>query len=122
MRRGGSIKSDAVFCRNANRASSVPELRGVDLGFRIVRSAFDGFAAEDEEDASLSESDFEEDDETPDFEADIESESEESEESGVEPEEDDEDTPLISIDLDEDDGVVVNVDEDGVLDSIGIEK
>ena len=122
MRRGGSIKSDAVFCRNANRASSVPELRGVDLGFRIVRSAFDGFAAEDEEDASLSESDFEEDDETPDFEADIESESEESEESDVEPEEDDEDTPLISIDLDEDDGVVVNVDEDGVLDSIGIEK
>ncbi|MBQ2529025.1 MAG: SUMF1/EgtB/PvdO family nonheme iron enzyme [Treponema sp.] len=39
MRRGGSINSDAVFCRNANRASSVPELRGIDLGFRIVRSA-----------------------------------------------------------------------------------
>lgn len=38
MRRGGSINSDAVFCRIANRASSVPELRGVDLGFRIVRS------------------------------------------------------------------------------------
>ena len=41
MRRGGSINSDAVFCRNANRASSVPELRGVDLGFRVVRSIFD---------------------------------------------------------------------------------
>ena len=40
MRRGGSINSDAVFCRNANRASSVPELRGVDLGFRVVRSIF----------------------------------------------------------------------------------
>ncbi|MCR5218283.1 SUMF1/EgtB/PvdO family nonheme iron enzyme [Treponema sp.] len=38
IRRGGSVKSDAVFCRNSNRASSVPELRGVDLGFRLVRS------------------------------------------------------------------------------------
>lgn len=38
IRRGGSVKSDAVFCRNANRASSLPELRGVDLGFRLVRS------------------------------------------------------------------------------------
>ncbi|MBQ1832386.1 MAG: SUMF1/EgtB/PvdO family nonheme iron enzyme [Treponema sp.] len=41
MRRGGSINSDAVFCRNANRASSVPELRGIDLGFRVARSASD---------------------------------------------------------------------------------
>jgi len=39
IRRGGSVKSDAVFCRNENRASSVPVLRGVDLGFRVVRSA-----------------------------------------------------------------------------------
>lgn len=38
IRRGGSIKSAAEFCRNANRASSVPELRGVDLGIRLVRS------------------------------------------------------------------------------------
>lgn len=38
IRRGGSFRSDAVFCRNANRASSVPELRGVDLGFRVARS------------------------------------------------------------------------------------
>ena len=38
MRRGGSIASDAVFCRNTNRASTNPEVRGVDLGFRIVRS------------------------------------------------------------------------------------
>ena len=38
MRRGGSIASDAVFCRNANRASTEPDVRGVDLGFRIVRS------------------------------------------------------------------------------------
>lgn len=38
IRRGGSIASDAVFCRNTNRASTAPEVRGVDLGFRIVRS------------------------------------------------------------------------------------
>ncbi len=38
IRRGGSVLSDEVFCRNANRASSVPELRGVDLGFRIVKA------------------------------------------------------------------------------------
>lgn len=37
IRRGGSILSDAVFCRKSNRASSVPELRGIDLGFRVVR-------------------------------------------------------------------------------------
>lgn len=49
MRRGGSINSDAVFCRNANRASSVPELRGVDLGFRVVRSAIVAADSENEE-------------------------------------------------------------------------
>ncbi len=38
IRRGGSISSDKVFCRVSNRASSNPEIRGVDLGFRIVRS------------------------------------------------------------------------------------
>ncbi len=38
IRRGGSIKSAPEFCRNANRASSVPELRGVDLGLRLVRT------------------------------------------------------------------------------------
>ena len=38
IRRGGSFKSEAVFVRNANRASSEPSLRGVDLGFRVVRS------------------------------------------------------------------------------------
>lgn len=41
IRRGGSILSDEVFCRNANRASSVPELRGIDLGFRVVRANID---------------------------------------------------------------------------------
>ncbi len=41
IRRGGSVLSDEVFCRNANRASSVPELRGIDLGFRVVRANFD---------------------------------------------------------------------------------
>ena len=39
IRRGGSVLSEEVFVRNENRASSVPELRGVDLGFRVVRSA-----------------------------------------------------------------------------------
>lgn len=38
IRRGGSISSAAVFCRAANRASSEPDIRGIDLGFRVVRS------------------------------------------------------------------------------------
>ena len=38
IRRGGSINSSKEFCRTANRASSVPSLRGIDLGFRVVRT------------------------------------------------------------------------------------
>ena len=38
IRRGGSICSDKRFCRISNRASSAPDVRGADLGFRIVRS------------------------------------------------------------------------------------
>ena len=45
IRRGGSIKSADVFCRNENRATSVPELRGVDLGFRVARSVVSGAPA-----------------------------------------------------------------------------
>lgn len=41
IRRGGSYLSDASFCRAENRASSEPSLRGVDLGFRVVKSAAD---------------------------------------------------------------------------------
>ncbi len=39
VRKGGSFKSEEIFCRNTNRASSYPEIRGRDLGFRIARSA-----------------------------------------------------------------------------------
>lgn len=38
VRRGGSINSTDEFLRIRNRATSVPELRGVDLGFRVVRT------------------------------------------------------------------------------------
>lgn len=38
VRRGGSFKSDAIYCRSTNRASSEPDVRGRDLGFRIARS------------------------------------------------------------------------------------
>lgn len=58
IRRGGSVLSDEVFCRNANRASSVPELRGIDLGFRVVRANFDSeenLVSSDKESNSLSE-------------------------------------------------------------------
>ena len=37
IRRGGSVLSDEEFCRSQNRASSEPSLRGIDLGFRVVR-------------------------------------------------------------------------------------
>lgn len=58
IRRGGSVLSDEVFCRNANRASSVPELRGIDLGFRVVRANFnseENLASSAKESNSLSE-------------------------------------------------------------------
>ena len=38
VRKGGSFKSDGEFCRNTNRASTAPEIRGRDLGFRIAKS------------------------------------------------------------------------------------
>lgn len=38
VRKGGSFKSEKEFCRNTNRASTSPEIRGRDLGFRIARS------------------------------------------------------------------------------------
>lgn len=62
IRRGGSILSDAVFCRKSNRASSVPELRGIDLGFRVVRIAAEELVKKFEplEDFETVESDIEE--------------------------------------------------------------
>ena len=39
VRKGGSFKSDEKYCRSSNRASTSPEIRGRDLGFRIARSA-----------------------------------------------------------------------------------
>ncbi|MBQ1661609.1 MAG: SUMF1/EgtB/PvdO family nonheme iron enzyme, partial [Treponema sp.] len=123
MRRGGSIKSDAVFCRNANRASSVPELRGVDLGFRIVRNADDDFLAGNADETESEDAD----DELPAVESedeDSESDAEVAEVSSVVivPETEDEDTPLISIDLDDEGNLVMDVDEDQALDSFGIER
>ena len=123
MRRGGSIKSDAVFCRNANRASSVPELRGVDLGFRIVRNADDDFLAGNADETESEDAD----DELPAGESedeDSESDAEVAEVSSVVivPESEDEDTPLISIDLDDEGNLVMDVDEDQALDSFGIER
>lgn len=94
MRRGGSINSDAVFCRNANRASSVPELRGVDLGFRIVRSDIEVVVEEDQE---------------------IEAQSEETEES------EETDEPFISVDMN-DDGVSVEIGGTSVVEVSTVEK
>ena len=45
IRRGGSVLSDEEFCRSQNRASSEPSLRGIDLGFRVVRKAVEEEAA-----------------------------------------------------------------------------
>ena len=39
VRKGGSFKTEDRYCRNSNRASSEPEIRGRDLGFRIAKSA-----------------------------------------------------------------------------------
>ena len=134
MRRGGSIKSDAVFCRNANRASSVPELRGVDLGFRIARSVLEAEEASTEyaenygrPESDVAESeDYENEDEDSEYDYEDESEEPEYDDEDMESEEDesseDEDTPLISIDIDEDEGLVMDVDEDQVYDSFGIER
>mgnify|MGYP002856811636 CR=1 FL=1 len=43
IRRGGSMNSSKEYCRVTNRASSEPAVRGVDLGFRVVRT-LDGSA------------------------------------------------------------------------------
>ncbi len=53
IRRGGSILSDEKFCRNANRASSEPSLRGIDLGFRVVITNPVLVSAEAEEDFEI---------------------------------------------------------------------
>ncbi len=84
MRRGGSINSDAVFCRNANRASSVPELRGVDLGFRIVRSDLGDIAVSEAADEADADSETDE----PEVSEEIESDEEVSVEVNDEPLED----------------------------------
>lgn len=112
MRRGGSINSDAVFCRNANRASSVPELRGVDLGFRIVRSAFD----ETEVVAPVDENVVEEETAEPEVES-SEVESTETEES--------EKNALVSVEMNEDGNLELDVNGDTVVEIpsfLGTEK
>lgn len=70
MRRGGSVNSREVFCRNANRASSTPELRGVDLGFRIVRNTFELTGEEEIEADTEEEIDFSDVDNSSEFDVD----------------------------------------------------